>query len=138
MEHKSFEQAAAELEISVDAYLRMVRLFTEDTRSQLIQLEAAIQARDTESADRITHHIAGAAENLEFTTFARAARQLRVALASFEAGDSLDALASVNPGTSLDAEASSDVDGSQIKEAARSVYEEFRAIETTLARNKDD
>ena len=87
MKYPQFEQAAADLEVSVETYLQMVRLFLDDTRSQLEALESAVKKMDADGADRIAHHIAGAAENLEFNDFGRAARELRTDLTSFGPGD---------------------------------------------------
>lgn len=86
----------------------MVRLFLDDTRSQLERLHTAMSAADRRSAGHIAHHIEGAAENLDLTDLARAARALRI---------SLDASEAENPPPAA---------------SAQRLYREFQEVEKTL------
>ncbi|MFW6388031.1 MAG: Hpt domain-containing protein [bacterium] len=69
-------QAAAHLEISPELYKRLARLFLEDTKTQMSNLEAAIEREDSDQVARIAHHVAGSAENLELFVLGNAARRI--------------------------------------------------------------
>lgn len=108
MEHRLFEKAASELEIPVEKYLQLVELFVEDSRTQLEALSKAIDTSDRQTADTVAHHIAGAAENLEFNDFAHAARSLREILSS------------------------PDREAVQLRERLEQVLQEFRTVENRI------
>lgn len=90
-EEHSFDirQAAANLEISLDLYKRLARLFLDDTEVQLKHMNTALGQENAAEIARIAHHIAGSAENLDLPALGRTARRLMDEAESSETTESV-------------------------------------------------
>ncbi|GEM_PF-5929270 len=82
-------KSAERVGIPPDSYRRLCRLFIETTEPEIDRLRTAIADQVASEVSRIAHHIAGSAENLEFSRVSEAARAIQAAMAT---GQTLDEL----------------------------------------------
>ena len=71
----NFSEQALNLGLELEDYKSLVELFLQTTSDDLKTLEAAIAEKDTSRVMQVSHHIKGAAINLELHEIAAAAKR---------------------------------------------------------------